>query len=91
MASRLPSLRELHNLIGWLHIYRAVCGQRSIQDDDTSPVLEGGDTVSRARERREAALLKRQVPEDDTDESEWDDVSGYELCGDEDDDDAESR
>lgn len=43
--------------------------------------------MSRARERREAAKLKRQVPEqDDPDESEWDDVSGYELGGDEDDD-----
>ena len=45
--------------------------------------------MSRARERREAAKLKRQVPEDDTDESEWDDVSGYELGGDEDDEEQE--
>ena len=43
--------------------------------------------MSRARDRRAAALLKRQVaemPSEDDDESEWDDVSGHELDADED-------
>ena len=41
--------------------------------------------MSRPAQRR-AAALKRQPVEapDDTDESEWDDVSGHELDGDED-------
>ena len=43
--------------------------------------------MSRARDRRAAALLKRQVaemPSKDDDGGEWDDVSGYELGADDD-------
>lgn len=47
--------------------------------------------MSRPRQYAKLAEQKRQVPEDDTDESEWDDVSGHALGEDEDDDDAESR